>query len=541
MRAYELLNEYRATPTALAKMAGNISAIAGFEMEMAAEDANNELEPDMSEDKSAYSISDITDFFNDWEHNSRNTVRYAQQAMENDFQEWTTEEAASEWKGEDQYDIVRQYILDNEYSYADLKDEWWERFTERFPNKPLPRDEDIAVAVEKMLQEMVQTSVDDEDEHYEHAKQEWIDNWIENEAGESEWLSSIGIDNMSDVTDHYPDLIWPHYTNSGEVDRHSIAEQIGNLLNKSAYASGITKNQHPENTYLVVNDSSVSNNSGEENTGFEIVSPPLSPADMLADYRRIVKWARGQGYVTNDTTGLHMNVSLEGFDNSDIDYVKLALLLGEEYMANLYDRFDTDYARSAIQKLEMRAESNPDTVNALLINMRQGLHRGAIDIFHNGWTDKQTSIHPHDGRVEFRFPGGNYLDIDPTIIETTLMRCIVVLDAACNPNKFRKEYLKKLYKLLNTGKESEDNLRIYVLAAAGEVTPDTVKRLIRARRQARLNAPKQDEEPFPSSFKDEDDVDHEAVQRALAGVPLDSEGTEQRDSLRARLGQARDA
>lgn len=487
MRAYELLNEYKATPTAIAKMAMNIPAIAGFEMEMAAGDSNNvDLGPDFSLDESAYDIDDIIRFFDENDMNDHYTLRSAREQMSEDYQEWRAQLVEEEWDSENHYDIVMEYILSNEYSYMDLAEMWLEKYRESsdlFASQD-PSEDVIKAGVDKMIHDMVVDSINDKDEHYENAKEEWMDEWLAGDDGsESDWLSSTGIDSMSDVPDQY-DLVWPYYDRDS-IDRDSIAEDLRRVVGRRAIASGLTKNRHPENTYLVVEDTSIYSDSGEENAGFEIVSPPLSIKEMLEDYRKIDRWANNRGYTTNETTGLHMNVSLQNASDKDLDYVKLALLLGEEYLADIYNRFDTYYARSSIEKLKMRAESAPEKIEPLLMNMRRGLDQIAIEEFHNGWVDKNTSINPHDGRVEFRFPGGDYLGMEIATIENTLLRCVVALDAAMDPTKFRKEYLKKLYKLLRPYTKDEDVLNLYVKYSAGEMPRAALKSFIRQRRSTK--------------------------------------------------------
>lgn len=557
MRAYELLNEYKATPTAIARMAKNVSAIAGFEMEMVAggSDYLDDSEPDYSMDESAYDIDDIIRFFDEDDMNDRYTLRSAQQQMFEEYQEWRTDQVQAEWNSENHYDIVKEYILNNEYSYMDLAEMWLEKYREAndlFADQE-PNEDVIKSGVEEMIHDMVVDSLNDKDEHYENAKEEWVDEWLENDNGtESDWLSDIGISSMSDVPDQY-DLVWPYYNNRDSVNRDTIAAELSGVLGRPARASDLIKNKHPANTYLVVEDTSIQSYDGEENVGFEIVSPPLPLYAMLDDYRRIVRWANSNGHTTNDTTGLHMNVSLRDAADKDLDYVKLALLLGEEYLANIYDRFDNYYARSSVEKLRMRADTSPDRIEPLLMNMRRGLNQIAIEEFHNGWVNKFTGIFPHDGRVEFRFPGGNYLDMDIDVIDNTLMRCVVALDAAMDPAKFRKEYLKKLYKLLQPYTKDEDILNLYVRYSAGEMPRAALKSFVKQRRtEKRMKSTRVPDEDMVGHIVDGDtpvsggNIDHAAVQRALGQTALQGLGSDEAnqswsDVLRARLKAARDA
>ena len=241
-----------------------------------------------------------------------------------------------------------------------------------------------------------------------------------------------------------------------------------------------------------------------------------------------------------------MNVSIVGYDENDLDYVKLALLLGEEYMANIYDRFDTWFARSALKELDVRASHSPEMVEKLLVNMRSGLSKAAIEMFHNGWTDKNTSINPHDGRVEFRFPGGDYLAIDDKVIESTLMRCIVALDAACDPNKFRKEYLKKLYKLIAPHTYSNrDGLEVFVKYSAGMMPRAALKSFIK---QKRADKEKQQQKPEGTvdNIKNNDGGDTEddnwanQLRTKLAGLGDDASKGDWA-TYRGRIGKGEDA
>jgi hypothetical protein len=71
---------------------------------------------------------------------------------------------------------------------------------------------------------------------------------------------------------------------------------------------------------------------------------------------------------------------------------------------------------------------------------------------HDNHTSKYTSLNLQNNRVEFRSPGGDWLNEyrkDPGKLINTLLRFVVALDAAMDPTKYRQEYLKKLYKLLN--------------------------------------------------------------------------------------------
>jgi hypothetical protein len=100
--------------------------------------------------------------------------------------------------------------------------------------------------------------------------------------------------------------------------------------------------------------------------------------------------------------------------------------------------------------------NRPDTAEVMLDRMRENLSRAASRVIHNTRTDKYTSINVKNGYIEFRSPGGDWLDTNFNKIQQTLERFVVALDAAVDPEKYRQEYLKKLHRALS-GTEIEHN------------------------------------------------------------------------------------
>jgi hypothetical protein len=191
--------------------------------------------------------------------------------------------------------------------------------------------------------------------------------------------------------------------------------------------------------------------------------------EMITDFNKVVAWAKKTGCYTNDSTGLHINVSVPDFSREKLDYVKLALLLGDEYVLSEFDREGNTFCKSALKQVKDNIRENPDNAKKLLDGMKEGLSDIASKLVHSGATHKYTSINTKDGYIEFRSPGGDWLDTDIPKIENTLLRFVVALDAAVDPQKYRKEYLTKLYKLLAPSKDSTDTIQYFAKYAAGEL------------------------------------------------------------------------
>jgi hypothetical protein len=123
--------------------------------------------------------------------------------------------------------------------------------------------------------------------------------------------------------------------------------------------------------------------------------------------------------------------------------------------------------------------SNPGPAAALLTKMKANMDSLATKAIHSGTTAKYTSINTKDGYVEFRSPGGDWLGDNFDLIEPTLLRFVVALDAAIDPEKYRQEYQKKLYKLLTTKSESADTnelSRILSMYLSGQADQKTAAR-----------------------------------------------------------------
>jgi hypothetical protein len=202
---------------------------------------------------------------------------------------------------------------------------------------------------------------------------------------------------------------------------------------------------------------------------------------MLSDLEKVVKWASRNDCYTNDSCGLHMNVSIPNYSREKLDYVKLAIFLGDEYVLEQFGRLGNTYCASAMENIRTIARTQPDKVQTMLQMMQNNLSAMASKIVHTGNTNKYTSINTQDGYIEFRGPGNDWLGeyaADPGRINNTLLRCAVALDVATKPELHRKEYMKKLYKTLSQG-QTDDTIQFFARYVAGELPYSAMKSFVR--------------------------------------------------------------
>ena len=490
----EILDEVAMNPTRLKQEAAKTGAQAGMEFEMIVpnvkrEEGDGDPEADYDSDESINSIRDIRDFFNDGNYNTSRMVDELVDELTEGYHEWADEKRSEEWDSEGKK-YLREYIkdegefdedaaLDEAYDQLGLTDEQKEEankagstITKRSDaedNEDWKHWKEATDMVDEKRDQFVEEQWDEQGRLYDNAREKWMDesDWPD----ENEWLSSEGLYTMQDIESNY-NITWPHWfypDNGGELSIDDVGDEFSRMIGKPVNTSERYHGARREAGHYVLEPDGSLEPDDYDSAGLEFVSPPMPIDEMITDFNKVVAWAKKTGCYTNDSTGLHINVSVPDFSREKLDYVKLALLLGDEYVLREFDREGNTFAKSALKQVKDNIRQNPDSAKKLLDGMKNGLSDIASKIIHSGATHKYTSINTKDGYIEFRSPGGDWLDADIPKIENTLLRFVVALDAAVDPQKYRKEYLTKLYKLLAPSKDSTDTIQYFAKYAAGEL------------------------------------------------------------------------
>lgn len=481
-REFELtedeLFELKMSPSNLARMAKDIDARAGLEFELVVPDFEGEPDYDNVDPEPDYDMDErfpvgrgwrreVVDFFRGGD--SPNSTVY----------------------------IERQLTQLEENFYG-----WFDDVSENFINSDAGQERAREIAADNVSEDDYETT-----EQYEAALREYIDN-NEDEIRDrlldeyrddmdSHWeryLEEENLTTMSEFGSAY-NLDWPYWIypepDSSGADINAVAESFSDAIGRpvtvsSSYHGATRRAGH----YAVEPDSSIEGDDGEG--GLEFVSPPLPIPEMIEDIGKVAKWASRIGAYTNESTGLHMNVSVPELEN--LDYVKLAMFLGDNYILEQFGREGNTYCKSALNKIRSMAKANPDRVDEMLRQFQNGLNKLASKMIHTGSTEKYTSINRQSNRVEFRSPGGDWLteyESDPGKVTNTLLRTVVALDVASDPEAFKNEYYKKLYKTLSQGSE-DTSIEYFAKYAAGELPKQALKSFIRqiqTKREVQKQAP----------------------------------------------------
>lgn len=342
--------------------------------------------------------------------------------------------------------------------------------------------------------DMFHELLDEQPAEYTDAYDDWLARFIKEDGAAHEYTFIRHIkewDTMQDVYREYSnDLKIPSDPETAtELEIQQLGASFAKTIRRPVKVDFSYHNAKRDKvSYVMEADSSIIPDS-EADCGVELVSPPIPLEDILSELKTVYRWAHSVKAYTNESTGLHINVGLQNYSRAKLDFVKLALLVGDQYVLSQYNRASNEYAVSAVALLKSNLSQSADKVMDALNKMRTSLDNWAAKELHSGTTHKHTSINTKTGYIEFRSPGGNWLDLSPSMIIETVMRFVVAMDAAMDPNKYRQEYLKKLYALVDSSRSSTegDITKLFAQYATGSLSSADLKQFVQTIRTTRVS------------------------------------------------------
>jgi hypothetical protein len=529
----EDLLEVKMSPSALEAWANSPEAQgirAGFEAEMIfrdtkREDDEEEMEPDYDYDERPDSIEHVIDFYSndDWGYGlSGRGARALRESLYEEFQEWQEEQIGEDWDNNAE-DQVRDYMEtnvwgDDEEREKRIQDKIDELFPDEDPepilaagagaprftrssdqteyeqqNELYAKYKEASDAAYEEFETEVISEFESQGEYYDQAREYYYDmKRDEGDYDESDFLRDrYGY--MSEIGNSHT-LDWPYWTGGGNSSYGSRDWQdIGNSLERATgmdvkVGSGYHSTTRTDDRYIIEPDGSLEPDDYED-AGLEIVSPPMPLPQALEQLQKVIEWGNNTADAyTNSSTGLHMGVSIP-YVGGDVDYVKLVLFMGDEYILDKFGRASNTYAASAMGKLRQNmagarnrgelTEAKLDPLGALELVQKNLIELAARYVQNGVGTSKYTSAHIKDGYIEFRSPGGDYLSMESRgeydEIKNTMLRFARAMQIAGSPALERREYAKKLYKLISPGAQ-DDGLKLFSEYAAGTITPEQLKK-----------------------------------------------------------------
>ena len=292
------INEIKMSPGSLRSQAANLNALVAIEYEMVVTGFRSGHA--YAGEQPVNSFQDIEEFFG--QNNSSRTVNRVIYKLEKQYDTWVRDDV------QDEFDSVQG-------------ERWFVKWLEE------------NVSEKTVAEEM---DVDREDVNYwdfmEYCQKEsfgnhWyktaFDEYVEQvrynqKLSQENFLKDQGLTTIGAVYDEFQyDLEMP--SDISEETYGNVANSLEQLLNKEVdWSSTYHGADRDEGCYIVEPDSSIIPTSEGYDLPVEIVSPPQSITDSLADYRKIRSWAIVDDHYTNSSTGLHINVSLPNFSYKNL-------------------------------------------------------------------------------------------------------------------------------------------------------------------------------------------------------------------------------
>jgi hypothetical protein len=344
--------------------------------------------------------------------------------------------------------------------------------------------------IDDVIDKIRQKSPELDDDELRSMATDQIQDWYQNYDTPDlyDYLISIRIRTFMVLAEYY-NFDWPL------VDEDTILSQkIVDLKDNIRYIVNsnviISSKYHGEkkddSSWYLEPDESIKPANESTHCGVEIISPPMPVNVMLDKLSRVLALVRDTGGTTNNSTGFHVGVSFKDANLNKVNYLKLVLFLGDQYVLEQFGRVANNYAASALSKAKNAADAynqrKAEVIDAAIMELKKGLANTAANMIQHQNATRYMSVNLKESYVEFRSMGNDYLN-HYDAIRNTVLRYVKAYAVACNPEAAKKEYMKKLSLLLNPGQE--DDLNIFVRCAMEQISTEQLIKVLKNERQSR--------------------------------------------------------
>jgi len=403
----------------------------------------------------------------------------AVESIDEGFREWLME---SDLFFEVESEVIQDLVNDRKEDEAYIDD---------FVSDNINMDE-----VEDYKQATLDELDDDDKEEYEDWDDDaWARQYVEETQQEKyeEWLADSIRDNGEqwdetwdivngryDWADYvrmayngnWYDMLGDHeiWINTEGGSLSGVGEEMELWTEKNSTSKGVrTGDYHSgygdtdQDYWRVESDPSIEGNG----VGAEIISPVYStPEKMLVEMKSLFEYMYNNDVETNSSTGLHITMSWEGEEGATLNKLKMALLLGDRYVAKQFDRENSNYSQSQYQKIQQYLDKLQTNINdeKSLEGLETILNKGVSPDKYNTIHFKNMTNANGNNLIEFRVAGGEDYHSDYNKLVKTVIRYAAVMQAGHDTTAYRKDYVRALFRAINgsadikTSPEIQQNL-----------------------------------------------------------------------------------
>lgn len=186
--------------------------------------------------------------------------------------------------------------------------------------------------------------------------------------------------------------------------------------------------------------------------GAEVSSAVYPLTESLAYMEQFFEFMQAEELETDESTGLHVSLSFINNDEVEIDWVKLALLMGEEHTLKQFDRVGNTFTEPQLEKIENRVKKADLSGLKDWAGFKE-LTKLAVETLKSKNRTFNIEEFYNQGRVEFRIMGNAGYEKRYEEIRYHILRFVMMMKIASDENLFKKEYMKKFGTLLLRAKE----------------------------------------------------------------------------------------
>ena len=257
-----------------------------------------------------------------------------------------------------------------------------------------------------------------------------------------------------------------YITNESGGGQEEVAQYLDDWANQNSFRKTVEAGEYHsgtavDNDYWRVEDDSSIDGYG---LGSEIISPVYdTPQDMLTEMKSLFNWfSEEQSVETNTSTGLHITMSMAESGSGETNKLKMALLLGDQYLLKQFNRSGNSYTASQQGRIKKYVEdlSKNQKSEKSLEGLEEILSSGISSGKFSSINFKEQNNSEGNKLIEFRVAGGSDYTSDVDLIVKTVIRYAAVMQAGHNKEAYRADYIKALFRMLNS---------------VNEIDPDTEK------------------------------------------------------------------
>jgi len=239
---------------------------------------------------------------------------------------------------------------------------------------------------------------------------------------------------------------------SGTYGDDNFEGLIANNFNHNDFPFTLEVNGSDENEWNIVEDGSLPLSDG----GVEITSPKLSLQSGLEAMEDVFDYIDDNGTTQSrgaGETGFHVNLSYKNFNLDKLDVFKMMLFMEEGLILKHFEaRLDSGWADSMTKWITDAASGLQAKYYGLSASdytkLKKEIITALMPVNQKSNGINRMNAFNEDGRIEFRYLGGENYHQKYRLIKTFILRFCYLLKLGMEPNYMKREYDQKLLRLI---------------------------------------------------------------------------------------------